>query len=96
MIPRSFTFRIIGRGSDPHESSGVPNFAFYKAAMAIGGNSWDKAGQIWYNSMTAFGASPNMRMNKFADRTRQVAVNLFPTEAAVATAVDQAWKGVGL
>ena len=94
--PQIVHFSNYRPGMDPHESSGVPNFAFYKAAMAIGGNSWDKAGQIWYNSMTAFGASPNMRMNKFADRTRQVAVNLFPTEAAVATAVDQAWKGVGL
>jgi Zn-dependent metalloprotease len=94
--PQIVHFSDYRPGMDPHESSGVPNLAFYNAAMAIGGNSWDKAGQIWYNSMTAFGASPNMRMNKFADRTRQVAVNLFPTEVTVATAVDQAWKGVGL
>ena len=28
-------------GMDPHDSSGIPNFAFYKAAVAVGGKSWE-------------------------------------------------------
>ena len=81
---------------DPHESSGIPNFAFYKAAAAIGGNSWDKAGQIWYQALTGFGPSPNMKMSVFANRTRLLAGKLFPSQPAVKTAVDKAWTAVGL
>ena len=49
-------------GMDPHDSSGIPNFAFYKAATAIGGKSWEKAGKIWYQALTGFAPSPNMKM----------------------------------
>jgi Zn-dependent metalloprotease len=81
---------------DPHESSGIPNLAFYNAAAAIGGKSWEKAGRIWYQALTGFAPSPNMKMQVFADRTRKLAASLFPTEAAVKTAVDKAWTKVGL
>jgi Zn-dependent metalloprotease len=81
---------------DPHESSGIPNLAFYKAATAIGGKSWEKAGKIWYQALTGFAPSPNMKMKVFADRTRTLAGTLFPADPAIKTAVDKAWKAVGL
>ena len=81
---------------DPHYSSGIPNFAFYKAAMAIGGKSWDKAGKIWYQALTGFAPNPNMKMSVFANRTRTLAGSLFPGDGAVTTAVDSAWTAVGL
>src|SRR4029079_944922 len=31
-----------------HINSGIPNHAFYLIATQIGGNAWEKAGQIWY------------------------------------------------
>jgi hypothetical protein len=34
-----------------HLNSGIPNHAFYLAATAIGGNAWEKAGQIWYDTI---------------------------------------------
>ncbi|TAY61130.1 M4 family peptidase (plasmid) [Rhizobium leguminosarum] len=83
-------------GMDPHFSSGIPNMAFYITAMAIGGNSWDITGPIWYSVMTGFGASPQMSMRKFADRARQVAATNFPENPEVAAAVDQGWAYVGL
>ncbi len=83
-------------GMDPHYSSGIPNHAFHRAAMAIGGFSWETVGQIWYKAMTGYGASPNLKMRAFADRTRKVAAELFPDTAGVATAVDDAWVQVGL
>jgi len=81
---------------DPHESSGIPNFAFYKAAMAIGGKSWEKTGKIWYQALTGFKPNPNMKMKAFADRTRALAGSLFPGDASIRTAVDKAWKAVGI
>lgn len=83
-------------GMDPHYSSGIPNLAFCKAALAIGGKSWEKTGQIWYQALTAFKPSPNMKMKTFARRTRTLAKKLYPAEPAVFNAVDKAWRAVGL
>jgi Zn-dependent metalloprotease len=35
-----------------HINSGIPNHAFYRIAMAMGGNAWDVAGRIWYEAFT--------------------------------------------
>jgi Zn-dependent metalloprotease len=96
LAPQPTKFSQYQDGMDPHYSSGIPNFAFYKAAIAIGGKSWEKAGKIWYQSLTGFAPSPNMKMSVFANRTRALAASLFPTEPAVKTAVDKAWTAVGL
>jgi len=92
LSPQPTHFSQFRTGMGPHESSGIPNLAFYKAARALGGNSWDVAGRIWYAALTG-GASPNMKMKTFANRTRKVAAARYP--AAVA-AVDAGWKAVGL
>ncbi len=96
LAPQPTKFSQYHDGMDPHESSGIPNFAFYKAAMAIGGKSWKKAGMIWYQALTGFGPTPNMKMSAFANRTRSLAGSLFPSESAVKTAIDNAWTAVGL
>jgi Zn-dependent metalloprotease len=96
LAPQPTKFSQYQPGMDPHESSGIPNLAFYTIAMAVGGNSWDKVGQIWYKSMTGFGPSPAMKMKAFADRTRAVAAQLNPGDTALAGAVDAGWKKVGL
>jgi Zn-dependent metalloprotease len=96
LAPQPTKFSQYRDGMDPHESSGIPNLAFYKAATAIGGKSWEKAGKIWYQALTGFSPSPNMKMKVFADRTRKLAGSLFPSEPSVKTAVDKAWTAVGL
>jgi Zn-dependent metalloprotease len=96
LAPQPTKFSQYKDGMDPHESSGIPNLAFYHAATAIGGKSWEKAGRIWYQALTGFAPSPNMKMKVFANRTRKLAASLFPTEGAVKTAVDKAWTKVGL
>lgn len=96
LAPQPDHFSKYRAGMDPHYSSGIPNLAFFYAAQAIGGKSWDKCGQIWYRSMTGFGASPSMKMLKFANRTRKVAAKLYPGESHVIAAVDKAWQQVGL
>jgi Zn-dependent metalloprotease len=96
LAPQPTAFSQYQNGMDPHESSGIPNFAFYKAATAIGGRSWEKTGKIWYQALTGFAPNPNMKMMTFANRTRSLAGTLFPAEPAIKTAVDKAWKAVGL
>lgn len=95
LAPQIDHFKSFTPGMDPHYSSGVPNLAFYKIAMALGGNSWDKAGQIWYKALTG-GRSPNMSMKRFANRTRAVTAALYPGDATTAKAVNNGWVAVGL
>jgi Zn-dependent metalloprotease len=83
-------------GMDPHSSSGIPNRAFFIAAKAVGGKSWEKIGKVWYNVLSGSGSSPNMRMKTFANRTRKVAKTTYPAPSTVYAAVDDAWKQVGL
>ncbi len=40
-----------GDNGGVHINSGIPNRAFYLTAAALGGHSWDEAGNIWYQSM---------------------------------------------
>jgi Zn-dependent metalloprotease len=96
LAPQPIHFSQYRPGMDPHDSSGIPNFAFYKAAIGIGGYSWQKAGKIWYKALTGFGPQPNMKMKAFAQTTRKVAKTLYPKDASALAAVDQAWKAVGL
>jgi Zn-dependent metalloprotease len=96
LAPQPTKFSQYRDGMDPHESSGIPNFAFYKAAIAIGGKSWEKVGKIWYQALISFAPSPNMKMSVFANRTRTLASGLFPGDPAVKTAVNKAWTAVGL
>ncbi|MBS0562923.1 MAG: M4 family metallopeptidase [Proteobacteria bacterium] len=84
------------KGMDPHHSSGVPNLAFTTAAKALGGKSWERLGQVWYRAMTGYRPSPNMKMAAFAERTRKAGATLYPGDAAVAGALDQGWRKVGL
>ncbi|MGH4028190.1 M4 family metallopeptidase [Actinomycetota bacterium Odt1-20B] len=35
-----------------HINSGIPNRAFYLVAERLGGNAWERAGQIWYDVLT--------------------------------------------
>ena len=89
-------FRQYHAGMDPHLSSGIANFAFYKACKAAGGNSWGPVGQVWYKALTGFPPSPNMLMSSFANRTRSLAKSLYSGNANIFTAVDTAWTAVGL
>jgi Zn-dependent metalloprotease len=96
LAPQPTQYSQITPGMDPHYSSGPPNLAFCNACTTLGGKSWEKIGQVWYKSLTGFGPTPDMKMKAFADRTRQVATQLYGGTPAVAAAVDKGWKTVGL
>ena len=96
LAPQPTQYSQITPGMDPHYSSGPPNLAFCTACKTLGGKSWEKIGQVWYQSLTAYGPTPDMKMKPFADRTRQAAQTMFSGTPAVAAAVDKGWKHVGL
>jgi Zn-dependent metalloprotease len=96
LVPQSDHYSQLKAGMEPHVTSGVPSLAFYKAAQAIGGKSWEVTGQIWYRALTDFAPSPKAKMKTFAGRTRRLAKSLYPDNTSVHAAVDEAWAAVGL
>lgn len=78
-----------------HINSGIPNRAFYLAAIGIGGFAGEKAGPIWYAAMR----DPRMRSNSgfrhFARLTAINAWNLFP-DGEEHRIVRDAWRQVGV
>jgi Thermolysin metallopeptidase, alpha-helical domain/Thermolysin metallopeptidase, catalytic domain len=72
-----------------HLNSGIPNRAFALAATALGGHSWETAGQIWYSALTS-GLGSAADFAEFAAATTEVA----PTGAR--GAVAEAWAAVGV
>lgn len=77
-----------------HINSGIPNLAFYRVAMELGGNSWDKAGPIWYVTLRNL-----RRYSSFqdcADMTFQVAVSRHGQGSREQEVVAKAWDGVGI
>ena len=76
-----------------HINSGIPNHAFYLAAIGFGGSAWVKAGKVWYLALT-------QSLHRDADfmvaaaATVDAAGRLFGTKGA--TVVRTAWKQVGI
>ncbi len=79
-----------------HTNSGIPNHAFFLAATAIGGYAWEKAGQIWYDTLTDPRLKQNANFSAFANLTVLSASHRYGGGAAEAKAVIDAWKQVGV
>ncbi|KJZ74638.1 hypothetical protein HIM_05988 [Hirsutella minnesotensis 3608] len=77
-----------------HIYSGVPNKAFYLTAVAFGGYSWEKAGQIWWKAMNSGRVPPRCTFKQFADVTIDCAEDEFGKDAA--KKVRKAWTAVGV
>ncbi|PHH73721.1 hypothetical protein CDD80_3624 [Ophiocordyceps camponoti-rufipedis] len=77
-----------------HIYSGIPNKAFYLAAVAFGGYSWEKAGQIWWKAMTSGRVPSRCTFQQFADVTVECATDEFGDEAG--KKVRKAWDKVGV
>ncbi|RIX28793.1 M4 family metallopeptidase [Amnibacterium setariae] len=77
-----------------HTNSGIPNHAFYLAAVALGGNAWERAGRVWFETLTGGELRSDATFPQFAQLTVATAERLLGTEAR--KAVAEAWAGVGL
>jgi len=77
-----------------HINSGIPNRAFYLTAIALGGNAWDKAGQIWYHTLTDLRLNTKANFQDFANLTTDTAKRLYG--ATERNTVVNAWQQVGI
>ena len=79
-----------------HLNSGIPNRAFYLAAAALGGNAWERAGQVWYDTLTGGTLSPHAQFADFAAATVAAAAARYGEGGTEETAVRAAWVEVGV
>ena len=78
-----------------HINSGIPNRAFYLAAMEMGGYAWEKAGNIWYVSLCEK-LDAKAKFKRAAEVTIAVAGELYGEASNEQKAVENAWKEVGV
>ena len=81
-----------GDNGGVHINSGIPNHAFYLAAMALKGKAWQTLGPVWYEVLTA----RLVRTSAFADMARETIDVAGKSAVTVKNAVKAAWKAVGL
>lgn len=79
-------------GGDAHTNSGIPNHAFFLAATAIGGHSWERAGGIWYEAARNLTSTATFR--DAADATAAAAARFFGSASREHKAVLAAWRKV--
>jgi Zn-dependent metalloprotease len=78
-----------------HINSGIPNKAFYEVAYAIGGNAWERAGKIWYVTLTQK-LTQSSNFQDCANATLEVARNLYGDGSKEEGAVSSGWAKVGI
>ena len=79
-----------------HLNSGIPNRAFYLTASSLGGFAWERAGQIWYDTITAGTLPADSDFARFAAATADAASARFGNGSAEHLAVTTAWQTVGV
>lgn len=79
-----------------HINSGIPNKAFYRAAVDLGGYAWEKAGRIWYETLRDSALRENTGFKRFANLTVATATRLYGPGSMEASVVANAWAGVGI
>jgi len=94
IVRRSDQFSCRTDDGGVHTNSGIPNHAFYLAAIALGGYAWEKAGRIWYETLRDKRIKPTATFRQFARLTVQNAAHFFGS--AERQAVAAAWAEVGI
>ncbi|MET8326617.1 M4 family metallopeptidase [Streptomyces sp. NPDC005181] len=78
-----------------HLNSGIPNRAFYLLATALGGNAWERAGQLWFDVLTGDRLAGDANFSDFARLTVEAAKDRYG-EGDEREAVRKAWSEVGV
>lgn len=78
-----------------HINSGIPNRAFYLVASALGGHAWERAGKVWYATLTGGELASDAQFADFARLTAATARTLYG-EGDEVQAVLKAWSQVGV
>ena len=78
-----------------HINSGIPNKAFHVLATTLGGNAWEVAGQVWFDTITG-DISADCDFETFARLTVAAATTRHGAGSDVVAAVRAGWEAVGI
>ncbi len=78
-----------------HINSGIPNHAFYLYCMYLGGNSWERPGQIWYKALQNIN-NPHATFGDWAAETLDAAIELHGIGSYEMLMLRRAWNLVGI
>ncbi|MDI3421072.1 M4 family metallopeptidase [Streptomyces luteolus] len=78
-----------------HINSGIPNRAFHLFATRLGGNAWERAGQLWYDVLTGGELAMDCTFTDFAKATIDRAAERYG-RGDEHEAVVKAWSEVGV
>jgi Zn-dependent metalloprotease len=87
--------RTVEDNGGVHINSGIPNYAFYVTAIEIGGYAWEKAGRIWYKTLTDK-LQERSTFQQACDLTYEAAGELFGTNSLEQQAVKKGWAEAGI
>lgn len=80
-----------------HINSGIPNYAFYRTAIELKGNAWEKAGAIWYAALCDQKLlKKNASFEDACHATLKKAALLFKKGSIELKAVETGWKAAGV
>ncbi|WP_209561134.1 M4 family metallopeptidase [Frigoribacterium sp. PvP032] len=79
-----------------HLNSGIPNRAFFLVADALGGRAWERAGQVWYDTLVGGLVSTTASFAEFAAATVSAAAARYGEDSEEARATTAGWQGVGV
>ncbi|MFZ3557461.1 MULTISPECIES: M4 family metallopeptidase [unclassified Streptomyces] len=78
-----------------HINSGIPNHAFYILAESLGGHAWERAGQIWFDTLTGGELKQDCLFADFAKATVKAAQARYGGGEEYQS-VLKAWEQVGV
>jgi Zn-dependent metalloprotease len=87
--------RTVEDNGGVHINSGIPNHAFYITALEMGGHAWEKAGLIWYKTLTDK-LQERSTFQQACDLTFAAAGEIFGKNSLEQQAVKIGWAGVGI
>jgi len=79
-----------------HINSGIPNKAFHLVATTLGGHAWERAGRVWYLTVTGGTLAADADFAAFASATTATAVAEYGEGSEEVAAVRSAWSAVGV
>lgn len=83
-----------GDNGGVHINSGIPNKAFYLAAIALEGFAWETVGPVWYDALRA--SNESTEFQEFADTTFLKAGQRYGIGSKEQQSVGEAWSDVGI
>jgi Zn-dependent metalloprotease len=87
--------RTVEDNGGVHINSGIPNRAFHATALELGGYAWDKAGRIWYKTLTEK-FQERATFQQACNLTFEAAGEIYGTNSLEQQAVKKGWSEVGI